>query len=889
MANIDETVERRRLIDCRDNDVKWKMWGPYLSERQWGTVREDYSPGGNAWEEFSRRQARYRAYRWGEDGIAGISDYHQRLCFAVAVWNRSDEYVKERLFGLTNGEGNNGEDVKEYYYYLDSTPTHSYMKILYKYPHGRFPEEDLLSENSRRKNCGCLCAEYELVDTGIFAENRYFDVLVEYAKGSPEDILVRISVTNRGSEPKVLDLLPTIWFRNVWSWGEPGIEKPALAELPPRGDLRIVKGNEFALKERWLYCRGAKEVVFTENETNRSTLGWGDNSSPYVKDGIDRYIRGVDRGAVNPAKTGTKAAAHFELELAGGESRVVTLRLTDSEKADPFADFDTVFAARKQEADEFYATVCSATQGVDLCNIQRQAFAGMLWNKQLYYYIVKDWLDGDPGSTSPDSRLRQRNSSWIHLYSKDILSMPDKWEYPWFAAWDLAFHTTTLAYIDPEFAKSQLIFLVMEWYMHPNGMLPAYEWDFSNVNPPVQAWAALNIYRREREMYGKGDIMFLKCIYEKLNMNFTWWVNKVDRQGNNIFEGGFLGLDNIRIVDDSSAGGQIEQSDGTAWMAMYCLNMLAIGAELVNAGEKEYRDCLRKYFQHFLYISSTMNSIGGNNLWSDTERFYFDIVRHPDGYSEPLKVFSLVGLIPLFAIEKIDVEIIDEKSFLDLQRTFHWFFEHRSDLISHENINIFPPEFEKTVIDNRFNLTLSLVGPERLKAILERMLDENQFLSPYGIRSLSKYHESNPYDFNGREIRYEPAESKEKIMGGNSNWRGPIWFPVNYLIIESLRKFHDYLGDDICVMHSPLGTKTKQKMTLDKVADDLSRRLVSIFTRGMDGKRPVFGGVDFFDTDPHQPLLYYEYFHGDKGAGIGASHQTGWTGLVANVISGLKV
>jgi hypothetical protein len=894
MGLIDSTKERKRLLQYQDQKINWKLWGPYLSERQWGTVREDYSADGDAWNNFSRESARFRAYRWGEDGIAGISDDHQKLCFSLALWNHADDYLKERLFGLTNGEGNNGEDVKEYYYYLDNTPTHSYMKYLYKYPQGKFPYEDLLAENRRRKETGQLWPEYELEHTGIFQQQKYFDVLVEYAKGGTDelpgtdDILVNITITNRGAETKSLVVLPTLWFRNVWSWGEPDIVKPQLQLGEPGAGFLSIKGNEFALKDRWLYCEGAEEIAFTENDTNKKALGWGENASPFCKDGIDRYVRG-DHSTVNPAATGTKAAAIYHLDLAGGAQKTIRLRLTNARMPAPFGDpFSSTLAARTKEADEFYDAVCAAPHGEDLYNIQRQAYAGMLWNKQLYYYIVRDWLDGDPcGPPPPSARQGGRNSGWSHLYSKDILSMPDKWEYPWFASWDLAFHTTTLAAVDPDFAKSQLLFLVMEWSMHPNGMLPAYEWDFGNVNPPVLVWAAWNVYQIEKNRYGRGDIEFLRRIFGKLNMNFTWWVNKVDRFGNNIFEGGFLGLDNIRIVDESPAGETLEQSDGTAWMAMSCLYMLTIGAELVNQGDLCYRDSLRKYFQHFLYISAAMNNIGGIGLWDGQENFYFDVVRYDDGRTEPLKVYSLVGLLPLLAIAKIDVQVIDSDSFLDLERTFYWFIKNREDLTAHQNINFYPSDAEKTIVDNRFNLTLSIVSQQRVKEILQRMLDSHQFLSSFGIRSLSKYHEGNPYWFNGREIRYEPAESTEKIKGGNSNWRGPIWCPINCLIIDALRKFHQYMNGEIKIMHAPLGSSGKTEMTLDLVADDLSRRLISIFQRSA-GKRPVFGGVDFFDKDPHDPVLFYEYFHGDNGAGIGASHQTGWTGLVANLIADLK-
>lgn len=903
MTQIEQTLEGKRLVEDSNKTKYWKRWGPYLSERQWGTVREDYSAGGSAWDEFSHDQARSRAYRWGEDGIAGISDNHQRLCFALALWNGKDSIIKERIFGLTNSEGNHGEDVKEYYFYLDNTPTHSYMKCLYKYPQTAFPYEQLVKENGRRKTEEPGSLEYELLDTGIFNDDHYFDVFVEYAKNSPEDILIQISVTNRGTEKHQLHVLPTLWFRNTWSWGYPNENKPFLKQIKSDSDLSVVQAfsSDRNFGKRWLYCQGAKEVLYTENETNKARFGWGENSS-YVKDGINDYITSCGRNekAVNPNQEGTKASAHYQLEIDAGETKIVRLRLSDlDDLAAPFdADFEKVFQARKQEADNFYQTVCPFPISEEMRNVQRQAFAGMLWSKQFYHYIVQDWLNGDPvGSQPPSCRKAGRNHEWYHLFNEDILSMPDTWEYPWFAAWDLAFHTIPLALIDPHFAKRQLLLLTQEWFMHPNGQIPAYEWAFGDVNPPVHAWAAWKVYKTEEKMYGHADIDFLGRVFQKLIIYFTWWVNRKDSEGKNIFAGGFLGLDNIGIFDRSAkelpTGGSIQQSDGTSWMGMFSLNMLTIALELAKTNSA-YEEIARKFFQHFLCIADVMDLIGGEevNLWDDQDGFYYDILHLPndrliDGKELfSMKLRSMVGLIPLFAIEQIDQQFGNVNSMFNFKAQFLWFLNNRKHLTDHGHINIDLNDEKST--GKNLKVNLSIVDPEKLKLILQKMLDETEFLSPYGIRAISKFHEKNPYILwvNGQQyqVEYEPAESKFALFGGNSNWRGPIWFPVNFLIIESLQKFYDYLGENFKV-ECPTETG-KKMMNLKEVATELSHRLIKIFLKDDSGKRPVYGGTEKFQTDPHwrDLILFYEYFHGDIGAGVGASHQTGWTGLVANLI-----
>ncbi|HAA33522.1 MAG TPA: glucosidase [Cyanobacteria bacterium UBA8553] len=883
------TAEEKRLEEAHTKQAHWKRWGPYLSERQWGTVREDYSHNGAAWDYFPHDHARSRAYRWGEDGIAGISDNHQRLCFAIALWNGEDPILKERLFGLTSNEGNHGEDVKEYYFYLDNTPTHSYMKCLYKYPQQAFPYSQLVQENQCRSYSD---REFELLDTGVFADNRYFDVFVEYAKDSAEDILIQISIINRGSEEKTLHLLPTLWFRNTWSWSN-FETKPTLKKLQVDKNLSIVEASHETLGERWLYCEGLTELLFTENETNNERLFNVKNLSTYVKDGINDYIVHGRKDAVNPNLIGTKVAANYVLNIGAGETQVVRLRLSDSPNlASPFgAEFETIFQHRQREADEFYDRIsskCSLTE--DMRNIQRQAFAGLLWSKQFYYYVVEDWLKGDRVSPPPpESRQDVRNYDWIHLFNDDILSMPDKWEYPWYAAWDLAFHVIPLAMIDPDFAKRQLQRLTREWYMHPNGQLPAYEWDFSDVNPPVHAWAALRVYKLEQKMYGCADRRFLERVFQKLLLNFTWWVNRKDAEGKNVFQGGFLGLDNIGVFNRSAelpTGGRIDQSDATSWMGMYSLNMLAIALELAKENPC-YEDIASKFFEHFLYIVDAMNGIGKADmgLWDETDGFYYDALHLPDDSQVSLKVRSLVGLIPLLAVETLEPETLEQ--FPGFKQRMEWFIKNRPDL--RQNVAC----MERQGIGARRLLAICYKPPQgseeqnKLRHLLNKMLDENEFLSPYGIRSVSKFHDSHPYVFevNGEQYRvdYEPAESTTGLFGGNSNWRGPIWFPINYLIIEALYRFYHYLGDDFKV-ECPTGSG--KQMNLKEVAIELSQRLINIFLQDASGRRPVYGNLETFQTNPHwrDLILFHEYFHGDNGAGLGASHQTGWTGLVAELM-----
>ncbi|MBD1907664.1 glucosidase [Funiculus sociatus GB2-A5] len=875
------TEEEKRLEEDRERQAYWRRWGPYLSERQWGTVREDYSPDGAAWQYFPHDHARSRAYRWGEDGIAGISDNHQRLCFAIALWNGEDPILKERIFGLTGKEGNHGEDVKEYYFYLDNTPTHSYMKCLYKYPHQAFPYSQLVEENKCR---GYQDREFELLDTGVFAENRYFDIFVEYAKADSEDILILISVVNRGKEAKSLHLLPTLWFRNTWSWNQAD-EKPRIKNLKSDQGLSIVEASEATLGDRWLYSEGEPELLFTENETNKERLFGVNNSSPYVKDGINNYIVESKKDAVNPNQIGTKVAANYLLNIGAGETKVVKLRLSD--RADLAAPLDTrfesIFQTRKQEADEFYqrvASSCSLTE--DRRKVQRQAFAGMLWNKQFYYYVVEEWLKGDTGELPPpEPRQSIRNHDWIHFFSDDIISMPDKWEYPWFAIWDLAFHVIPLAIIDPDFAKRQLQRLTREWYMHPNGQLPAYEWDFSDGNPPVHAWAALRVYNIEKKMYGRADKKFLERVFQKLLLNFTWWVNRKDIEGKNVFQGGFLGMDNIGVFDRNMklpTGGYLSQSDGTSWMGMYCLNMLAIALELA-IENPSYEDIASKFFEHFLYIADAMNQMGGGeeSLWDETDGFYYDMLHCPNGSYIPLKVRSMVGLIPLLAVEIIEEETL--KQLPGFRQRMEWFIRNRPNLKKNVACMETPGVGARRL--------LAIAYSDKLRRILEKLLDEKEFFSDYGIRSVSKFHAENPYIFNVNGdsycVNYEPAESSSGLFGGNSNWRGPIWFPINYLLIEALQKFHHYLGDDFKI-ECPTGSG--QMMNLWEIATELSQRMIQIFLKNESGQRPVYGDLEIFQTDPHwrDLILFHEYFHGDNGAGLGASHQTGWTGVVAKLI-----
>ncbi|MEX5280704.1 MGH1-like glycoside hydrolase domain-containing protein [Nitrospira tepida] len=874
-----QTAEDLRLMEDAKRIKHWKRWGPYLSERAWGTVREDYSPNGTAWEHFPHDHARSRAYRWNEDGLAGFCDRHQWICFALALWNGRDPILKERAFGLTGNEGNHGEDVKEYYFYLDSTPTHSYMKWLYKYPQAEFPYARLVEENRRR---GRRESEFELLDAGVFQGNRYFDVIVEYAKVSPEDLLVQIEVVNRGPETSEITVLPTLWFRNTWSWGL-DVRRPRLRQGEPIHDMSVVELTHDYYGFRRLLCQGEPPLLFTENETNARRL-WGDDDGPrYAKDGINDYVvRGL-KEAVNPDHVGSKVAAHYTFTLGAGETKTIRLRFTDQSSnetvTEPF--FTTMLAERKAEADDFYAQLAPPGLSDDAKRVQRQAFAGLLWSKQFYHYDLARWLKGDPaGPEPPASRLRGRNSDWTHLYNADVISMPDKWEYPWYAVWDLAFHCIPLALVDPKFAKDQLILMLREWYMHPNGQIPAYEWAFGDVNPPVHAWAAWRVYKIEKKRTGVGDRTFLERVFHKLLLNFTWWVNRKDAEGKNIFQGGFLGLDNIGVFDRSAplpTGGHIEQSDATSWMGMYCLNMLAIALELAR-DNRAYEDVASKFFEHFVYICRAMNHIGGENieLWNKEDGFFYDVLHLPDGRTLPLKVRSMVGLIPLFAVETLDSELIDQLP--RFKHRMQWFMENRPDFASH---------VETQSEDGEVRRFLSLVNRTRLKKVLRYMLDEQEFLSPHGVRALSQYHRAHPYVFSmmGVEHRvdYEPAESSTGLFGGNSNWRGPVWFPVNYLLVESLQKFHYFLGDQFKV-ECPTGSG--RLVTLWEVAGELSRRLVRTFLRDAKGQRPVYGGADLFQTDPHwrDLILFYEYLHGDNGAGIGASHQTGWTGLVAKLI-----
>ena len=875
-------AEQTRLDASRARRAHWKRWGPYLSERAWGTVREDYSPHGTAWEFFPHDHARSRVYRWNEDGIAGICDRHQRTCVALALWNERDPILKERLFGLTGNEGNHGEDVKECYYYLDSTPTHSFMRYLYKYPQAAYPYAWLVEENKRRSRHE---REFELVDTGVFHEQRYFDVVVEYAKGSPEDILMRITASNRGPDRAPIHLLPTVWFRNRWSWGRPGIGRPALRQAAGTG--AVLELDEETYGRRWLLAEGLPSLLFCENETNARRLFGAENATRYVKDGINDYVVSGAIDAVNPDREGTKAAAHYRFDLGPGESATVRLRLTDRlpehfEDTPIGSDFEQIFADRKREADEFYATVIPQHLSADAANVMRQSLGGMLWSKQFYNYAVRTWLRGDPTQPPPPpERRRGRNHDWPQIYNADVISMPDKWEYPWYAAWDLAFHCVSLAIVDADFAKDQLILLLREWYMHPNGQLPAYEWAFGDVNPPVHAWAAWRVYKIEQKRRGKGDRGFLERVFHKLLLNFTWWVNRKDAEGKNVFQGGFLGLDNIGVFDRSAplpTGGYLEQSDGTSWMAMYSLNMLAIAMELARL-DTSYEDVASKFWEHFLYIARAMNNRGneGVGLWDEDDGFYYDVLHLPSGEQYPLKIRSMVGLIPLFAVETLEPGLLQQLP--GFTRRLEWFVQHRSDLT--DNVA------SMQALGRGERRLLSVVPRDRLRAVLRHLLDEREFFSPFGIRALSQIHRDHPYILHagGREHRvdYEPGESSTGLFGGNSNWRGPIWFPVNYLIVEALQKFHHYLGEEFLV-ECPTGSGTM--LTLNEVAAEISRRLSRIFLRDEKGRRPVNGGHDLFDHDPHWRDLvsFFEYFHGDTGAGVGANHQTGWTGLVAKML-----
>jgi hypothetical protein len=870
--------EEQRLQDSQKRKVHWKRWGPYLSERAWGTVREDYSPNGTAWEYFPHDHARSRAYRWNEDGIAGISDRHQQICFSLTLWNGHDPILKERLFGLTGNEGNHGEDSKEYYYYLDSTPTHSYMEFLYKYPQAEFPYTRLIEENRRRSRND---PEFELIDTGIFDDDRYFDIFVDYAKADQETIMIRIRAANRGPEDADVHLLPTLWFRNTWNTGLDE-RRPDMRITRTISGIQAMRVNSETYGYRWLYCEGSPELLFTENETNTPLLFGTPNGSQYFKDGINDYVIHGKQSAINPKQKGTKASALYKVRIGSGQTAEIRLLFTNQEIENPFSEyFNKTFQIRKKEADEYFETLTPSHLGHDAKNVLRQSLSGMLWSKQFYNYDVNRWLKGDPSQPAPPpQRKKGRNSQWTHLYNADVISMPDKWEYPWYAAWDLAFHCIPLAMMDANFAKEQLVLLLREWYMHPNGQLPAYEWQFGDVNPPVHAWAAWRVYKMEKKRKGKCDLRFLERVFHKLLLNFTWWINRKDADGRNVFQGGFLGLDNIGVFDRSAplpTGGRIEQSDGTSWMGMYCLNMMCIALELARE-DSAYEDVASKFFEHFVYICNAMNNIAGEGLelWNKQDGFYYDVLHLQQGGHFPLKIRSMVGLIPLFAVHTLESQDIDHLP--GFKRRMQWFIENRPDLGDY---------IETQTGETGFRRFLSLVNRKRLKKVLRYMLDENEFLSPYGIRAISRIHKDHPYTLHvgGTEYRvdYEPAESTTGLFGGNSNWRGPIWFPLNYLIIESLQKFHFYLGSNYKV---EFPTGSGQLHDLWEIAGDLSRRLTHIFLRDENQRRPVFGGVRKFQEDPHwrDYLWFYEYFHGDNGAGIGANHQTGWTGLVAKLL-----
>jgi len=887
------TAEQQRLDDERNGTTPWKKWGPYLSERQWGTVREDYSTNGDAWNYFPHDHARSRAYRWGEDGLGGISDDHNLLCFALALWNGNDPILKERLFGLTNSEGNHGEDVKEYYFYLDSTPTHSYMKYLYKYPQAAYPYEDLIHTNRNRSRYEL---EYELLDTGIFDSDRYFDVFVEYAKADAEDVLIKISIANRGPEAAPIHLLPTLWFRNTWSWNVAGA-KPTLTKVEGTGNSVVhahVNDTLFQklIADYYFYCEGIPPLLFTENETNNERLFGTANASPYVKDGINNYIVHGQQNAVNP-NLGTKVSPHYNLVVEAGETKVIRLRLTPNAPdsvGNPFGSyFDQVLADRRQEADEFYNTVIppKVQADRDRANVMRQALAGMMWTKQYFYYDLDVWLRERNITpwTQPHARKHVRNSDWFHMHNDDIISMPDKWEYPWYAAWDLAFHMIPISLIDPDFAKDQLMLMLREDYLHPNGQIPAYEWNFGDVNPPVHAFATWEIYVRDRERNnGVGDIEFLKYAFSKLLINFTWWVNRKDEGGNNIFQGGFLGLDNIGVFDRSSplpTGGYLDQADGTAWMAFFSQRMFQIAVELA-LHDSLYEDLAIKFFEHTMWIAGAMDRIGvhQDELWDEEDGFFYDVLQFPDGDAVRLKVRSMVGLLPMMAVAVFPREAFDKLP--RFREEAQEFIMRHPELT--ENVHL-PMQYGV-----RDRLMLSVLNETKLRRLLARMLDETEFLSDYGIRALSRYHLDNPYIFyhGGQEYKvgYVPGDSTSGMFGGNSNWRGPIWFPVNLLLLRALMQLYGYYGDSFKI-ECPTGSG--QYMTLFEVSAEIAERLVRIFCKDESGRRPVYGETEKFQTDPHWQdlILFYEYFHGDNGAGIGASHQTGWTGCIARVIQGL--
>lgn len=876
--SFDPQAERVRMEEQkRDStgNTLWRRWGPYLSERQWGTVREDYSASGDAWNYLSHDHARSRAYRWGEDGLAGFSDYRQRLCFCLALWNGRDPILKERLFGLSNGEGNHGEDVKELYYYLDATPSHSYLKMLYKYPQAAYPYDDLVRTNAER---GKSQPEYEIMDTGVFDDDRYFDVFVEYAKPTPEEVLIKITVHNRGPEAATIHVLPQLWFRNTWTWREHD-EKPQMTAR----NQGTIKAVQEGLGERYFFVEEAGEWLFTENETNPQRIH-GRDGEGFFKDAFHEAVVHGRKDAVNPAQTGTKAAAHWVREVPAGGSIELRAALRPTEAGDVWADFEEIFRVRRAEADAFYGQVQEGVDGSDARLVHRQALAGMIWSKQYYRYDIYRWLSGDFTQPRPpaERKKRGRNADWTHLDNAEVISMPDKWEYPWYAAWDLAFHSVAFALIDTEFAKSQLQLVTREYYMHPNGQLPAYEWAFDDVNPPVHAWATWRVFQMDREQNGgQGDIAFLERVFHKLLLNFTWWVNRKDTEGRNIFQGGFLGLDNIGVFDRSKPlpeGGYLSQADGTSWMAMYSLNLMRIALELAQHNHV-YEDVATKFFEHFLHIADAMNDIGesGIGLWDEEDEFYYDVLNDPEGGKIPLKVRSLVGLIPLFAVEVLENDLMTKVP--EFTRRLRWFLQHRPDLAK------LVSRWDECGRNERH--LLSLLRGHRMKRLLKRMLDETEFLSGFGVRGLSKYYEENPYVFGcgGGQLTvgYLPGDSDSGIFGGNSNWRGPVWMPMNFLIIESLQQFHSYYGDDFKI-ECPTGSG--HFMTIREVAHELAGRLSRLFLKDRDGRRAIYNHCEKMQGDPHfqDLVLFYEYFHGDTGRGVGASHQTGWTGLVANLL-----
>ena len=875
-------AEHARLEEAREKKLAWKKWGPYLSERQWGTVREDNSASGDAWNSFSHDQSRSRAYRWGEDGLAGISDDQQLLCFALALWNERDPILKERLFGLTNSEGNHGEDVKEYYFYLDSTPTHSYMKYLYKYPHTAYPYGDIIESNARRGRAGL---EYELLDTGVFDQDRYFDVFVEYAKATPEDILIQVTIENRGPDAASIHVLPTLWFRNTWSW-TPSAARPSLSAIG--GD--VIAASHPVMGKRFFQVEDANALLFTENESNSERLINTPNRTPYVKDAFHNYVIRGNQAAVNPERSGTKAAAYYRRDIPAGGSTVIRLRLSDLEPSglvttgqNGSARFDktfgTTFARRRKEADEFYASIIPSSLNDDQANVMRQALAGMMWSKQFFNFDVDRWLHERGSDVFTARRRDTRNAHWHHMNNADVISMPDKWEYPWYAAWDLAFHCLALTLVDPDFGKQQLDLMLDARYLHPNGQLPAYEWNFGDVNPPVHAWATIFTYRLEKAR-GTADVEWLEGAFLKLLLNFTWWVNRKDRSGSNVFEGGFLGLDNIGVFDRSAplpTGGYLEQADGTAWMALFCQNLLEMTVELAQV-RPAYLGLVEKFVEHALLITSSMlNAGGGTGMWDDEDGFFYDVLRLPDGQAHRLKVRSMVGLLPLCAVTVFEGEI--RKIAPQLNDRLHALLADRPELAAfiHD-----PMKLGKG--GRRMSAALN---EEKLRRVLTRMLDENEFFSPYGIRALSRFHADHPYVFHvggqAHTVSYLPAESDSGMFGGNSNWRGPIWMPVNGLIIRALLQYYLYYGDDFTI-ECPTGSG--HRMNLYQVAEELGRRLTNVFLRGEDGRRPVYGSTAKFQDDPHwrDYVLFYEYFHGDNGAGIGASHQTGWTGIIARIM-----